>query len=124
MPATVDEYRSRYGRPGVVRRLTPDREGEPPTRAQHAPGLAQSERGILHEHVTPATQHAIDAFRIELDAFGIKHLILDVRQPQRGATRARDRDHLRREVRTDQPPRVADQARRREASIARAGRKL
>ena len=94
---TLDQRRPVGGRPRVAIRGRPGGEGERPAGAEHAARLAESQRGIRHEHVPEPRDDGVDARVREVDRLHVHRAMLGVRDP----ALPRRLDHHRREVGRD-----------------------
>ena len=73
MWAPLDQGHSGTAAQGLTRG-SPDREGEPASGPQHPSALLQGRCRIGHQHVAPATDHAVHACFIQIHLLGIQHL--------------------------------------------------
>src|SRR6266536_6632443 len=91
---------------------------ESTTRYEDAPALVKSGRGIRHEHEAPTADHAVERSIVQLHRLCIEHLVVDILNPELGASLACDVDHGRCNVGRDEASR-AETFRGKESGIAR-----
>ncbi len=95
-----------------------------PARPQYAARLGESRVGVGHEHVAEAADDSVDRVVVKVEVLRVQCSELDVAQAELGTASACDLDHLRREVRRDQPAAVADQRGSGETGVAGTGCEL
>ncbi len=114
----LDRRPARGGHPLVARRLGPDCDRCGAAGSQDTSHLGEAPAGVVDEHEAEAAEHAVHRVVGQVDRSRVQHAELGVRHAQLRGSAARDRDHLLRGVRGQQPSVRAEQPGREKTGVA------